>query len=326
MNTKMMADWEELAAAAEHWFKLFDDNFAKNAVPLHERPVKSAILFLEHGIQEVTGVSMENPYDQEWFAAIVIAIRKWYMDRYGPAAFEPERNTLAGIVTLHGTPVRLEVPATVSQVEVEGESFWMIFADSVHESEEITSFFTSRPNLNVLEPSEMTDLERRVAEVVACNRTIHLGFMFASGLPDEARELLAGIWGHIDKAVSDILKLKSADAAVGSWELHLALEKLFKVYLQQNGQKPHGHDLHKLYDDAKPFGLEVPKALLDALPHWRKSNAYRYNEAAIEVADAVALYTTVLQVSRIVASSLKYEIGAKNAAFLLKKPKWVGRD
>ena len=326
MEQTVKVDWKELAQAADHWLLLFDSSFAHDNVPLHERPLRAAIWLVKDGISELPlGESQEDYFDKEWFSALVVAISEWYEDRYGPEVFVTDRTPLSGLVFLHGTPVKLRVPSTISKVEVEGETAWLIFPDSMHETETVLSFFPSKPNLQSLPSVERAKLENRVAQVVKSTRSINLMLNSASDLPDKAKQMAAGIWGHVEKGVTDILTLKRAIAAVGCWDLHLAVEKAFKVLSHQNGTKITGHDLTELAKNVVPFGVVVTPTVLQKLPHWKTSIEYRYGEKEVGIDEALEIYEAALQLLDEITAKLKRDLVINNAGFLLKKPKWVGR-
>ncbi len=319
----------DVVKEATHWLELFDDAFANDDIPFQQRPLKAAMWLVKDGIAQVVGGSKDNFWEQPWFSEIVVGIRAWYQDRYGPDAFEPENDTLRGLVILRGTPVRLTIRTTLSKVEVENETAWLIFADSVHESEDVLSFFVSRPNLNAIAPDDRARLEASVTSIVTQSRRINLALQSASGLSPDAKRLQEGVWGHIDKAVADILTLKPAIAAIGAWELHLAVEKAFKVFLYQNGHdasslKSLGHDMVKLDGAAKTAGLTVSADALAKLPHWKVASSNRYAQTNIAVTEVVAIYEVALQLMEEITGKLKRRYVVNNAALLLKKPAWVG--
>lgn len=317
---------EDLVKAGGHWLELFDSSFAQDNIPLHARPTQSAMWFVRDGIEKLPfGDSKEDFFDKEWFAALVIAVREWYQDRYGAATFEPVRDTLSGVVLMHGTPVKIEAPFTVSKVEVEGETSWLIFPDAIHESESLKSFFPTRPNLDALTTDDRAELEKRVASTVRSARSINLGLQAAADLSDEAERMAAGIWGHIEKAVADILTLKPAVAAVGCWELHLAVEKAFKVFLRQNGSGMTGHNLNNLCAASAKFGLEVTQSVLAKLPNEHRAVNLRYGETDIEISEAVENYDAALQLVYEITGKLRRIYSINYAKLLLKKPRWVGR-
>ena len=327
MEQQMMLDWKEFAEGAGHWFELFDEAFAQQGIPIHSRPLKSAMWLVKDGISQLPpGESKDDYFDKEWFSAIVVAIRKWYEDRYGADAFTPAKTMLPGLVMLYGTPVRLDIRDTLSKVEVEGETSWCIWPDSIHETETVLSFLSHKPNLQALEPDARAKFEEDVGTVVRRTRTINLALQSASGLPDEGKQMVPGVMRHIEKGVSDILSLNPANAAVAVWELHLAVEKSFKVYLHQKGNNRKIHDLEKLSQQAQLSGLSVTEAVLKKLPFWKKSSDYRYVEEEVYIEDAVEIYEAALQLVDEITSKLHRELVINNGAILIRKPKWVGRN
>ncbi|MFH1872654.1 MAG: hypothetical protein ABIK82_12575 [Pseudomonadota bacterium] len=326
MDVQLAIKLEDLVNAAGHWLELFDSSFAQDNVPLHARPVKSAMWLVRDGVQEMPfGDSGMDFLDKEWFAALVIAIREWYRDRYGAAAFEPVRDVLSGLVLLYGTPVKIEARVTVAEVEVEGETSWLIFPDAIHKSESLQSFFPTRPNLNTLPTEDRGELEVRVATIVRSARSINLALQAAAGTVDEVAQMAAGVWGHVEKAVVDILTLTPAVAAVGCWELHLAVEKAFKIFLMQMGSRMMGHDLNTLSKASTKHGLVVTETVLAKLPDWHRAINLRYGEVAIEIAEAIENYNAALQLVYEITDKLQRAYRFNNAGFLLKKPPWVGR-
>lgn len=323
----MKIELEDLVKAGGHWLELFDSSFAQDNIPLHARPLQSAMWLVRDGIEKLPyGDSKKDFFDKEWFAALVVAVREWYQDRYGATTFEPVRDTLGGVVLLHGTPVKIEARVTVAKVEVEGETSWIIFPDAIHESESLKSFFPTRPNLNALPTNDRAELEKRVASIVRSARSINLALQAAADLSDEPEQMAAGVWGHIEKAVADILTLNPAVAAVGCWELHLAVEKAFKVFLSQNGSGMKGHNLNNLFTASAKFGLEVTQPVLAKLPNEHRAVKLRYGETGVEISEAVENYDAALQLVYEITGKLRRTYSVNNAAFLLKKPRWVGRD
>lgn len=325
MDVEMKIQLEDLVKAGSHWLELFDSSFNQDNLPLHARPLQSAMWLVREGIKELPfGDSKEDFFDKEWFAALVIAVREWYQDRYGAMNFEPVRDALSGLVLLHGTPVKIEARVTVAKVEVEGKTSWLIFPDAIHESESLKSFFPTRPNLDALPTDDCAELERRVASIVRWSRTINLALQGQADLSGEAEQMATGVWGHIEKAVADILTLKPAVAAIGCWELHMAVEKAFKVFLRQNGSSMVGHNLNRLSIASAKFGLDVTQSVLEKLPNEYRAVDMRYGKTEIEISDAIENYGASLQLVYEITGKLRHTYSINNARFLLKKPRWVG--
>ena len=197
MDVKMRIKLEDLVKTGSHWLELFDSSLAQDNIPLLARPLQSAMWLVRDGIEKLPfGDSKEEFFDKEWFAALVIAVREWYQDRYGAATFEPVHDTLSGVVLMHGTPVKIEARVTVAKVEVEGETSWIIFPDAIHESESLKSFFPTRPNLNALSTNDRAELEKRVASIVRSD------FITVAALLNDTIEVIMKNYAHLKKATS----------------------------------------------------------------------------------------------------------------------------
>lgn len=316
----------EFIDATQHWLELFDEHMSYDNTPIHERPLKSAMWLVRDGIAAVTNGSKENYLEEEWFCVVVNAIKRWYADRYGSTSCQVPRDKLSGIVIFHRTPTRIAMPVTTSRVEVEGETAWLTFPDKLQDDEDILGLFQSAPNLNSLQPDERELFLSNIKDVVHWSRSIQLNLQSASGLCDDATAMAASVWLHFEKAISDIMTLKPASASVGCWELHLCIEKAFKIFIYQNNTKKTGHCLDSLYDEAKKFGLVLTPSLLPALPHCKKAIQYRYGEEWISIDQTIDIYRTALQAVFEITQELKKEITINNASILLKKPRWVGYE
>lgn len=327
MDKELKIDWQAFAEGAGHWLELFDSSFALDAIPLQARPLKAAMWFVRKAMPELPdgGQKDENYFHKEWFSALVVAIRQWYDDRYGAEALVSNTTLLSGLILLHGTPIRLDIRETVSKVEIEGEQAWCFWPDSIHETETVLSFLPTKPNLNALAPAERARFEEKVAAVVKRTRSMNLALQSASDLPQKGKQMVPSVSRHLEKGVADILSLNYSNAAVAIWELHLAVEKAFKIYLHQHRNTFPTHDLSLLSKRAQSYGLTVTKAVLEKLPFWKTASNYRYADNNVQIEYAVEIYDAALQLVDEIAAKLRRKLVINNAGFLLQKPKWVGR-
>ena len=317
---------QHVVEASSHWLELFDKVFGQEGVPFQQRPLKAAMWLVNDGILEISGGSKEKYWSQPWFTEIVISITMWYKDRYGAAAFASEMEYLGGVILLRGTPVRLDIRRIVNKVQIEGETAWMIYPDAIHESESTLTFFASKPKLDSLSTADQAILVAKVATIVSRTRRINLALQSADNLTPEGQRLRDGVWVHVEQAVNNIAGLNSAVASIGAWELHLAVEKAFKVFLLQHGSpdlKALGHDMAKLNTAAQARGLNVDPSALNKLPHWKKASSSRYSQDEMELAEVVAIYDVALQLMAEITGELSRAVVLNNAGFLLKKPDWV---
>lgn len=316
----------EFIDAARHWLELFDERMSYDKIPIHERPLKSAMWLVRDGIAAISNGAKENYLEEDWFCVIINAVNEWYADRYGSMSCHALKDKLSGIVVFHRTPTRIAMPVTTSRVEVEGETAWLTFPDKLQDDEDVLGLFQSAPNLNSLQPDERELFLDSIKEIVHWSRSIQLNLQSASGLCEDATAMVASVWLHFEKAISDIMTLKPASATVGCWELHLCVEKAFKIFIYQNNAKKTGHCLDSLYEEAKKFGLILTPSLLPSLPHWKAAIQYRYGEKIISIDQIIDIYRVALQVVFEITQELKKKITINNASILLKKPRWVGHE
>ena len=317
---------QHVVEASSHWLDLFDKAFGQEGVPFQQRPLKAAMWLVKDGILEISGGSKEKYWLQPWFTEIVISITMWYKDRYGAAAFASEKDYLGGVILLRGTPVRLDIRQIVNKVQIEGETTWMIYPDAIHESESTLTFFASKPKLDSLSIADRAKLVADVATIVARTRRINLALQSADNLTLEGERLSHGVWVHVEQAVNNIAGLNSALAPIAAWELHLAVEKAFKVFLLQHGSpdlKALGHDMAKLNTAAQARGLHVNPSTLNKLPHWKKASSSRYAQDEMGLVEVVGIYDVALQLMAEITEKLSRAVLLNNAGFLLKKPDWV---
>lgn len=332
MNTEaeveglIRVELKDVVKEAAFWFELFDDEFATVNMPFYRRPLQAAMRFVQVGIKDVSGQTKDDYFQKPWFAEIVKQVIGWYVERYGAEALKPEQNRFSGLVLLRRTPIRLTMRETVKKIEVENETSWMIYADAMHESETVLSFFSSKPNLDALPSKDRAKLEADVGRIVSQSRRINLALHSADDLKPDGQRLRDGVWMHVENAVANIASLKPSLASVGAWELHLAVEKTFKVFLHQHGNtdmKALGHDLSKMSGASKEFGLAVSPKSLAQMPHWRAASDSRYAQKAVDIDDIVAIYDISLQLMSEIAAKIKQIVVLNNVGILLRKPDWV---
>ena len=63
-----------------------DEHLAELRVPIPDRILQAALLFVEHNILEIEGDSKDDFIDKVWFQTIYRTIHEWYKERYGAAA------------------------------------------------------------------------------------------------------------------------------------------------------------------------------------------------------------------------------------------------
>ena len=79
-----------------------DEYLAELRVPIPNRVLRAALLFVEHNIQEIKGDSKDDFIHKCWFQFIFRTIRSWYEQKYGPSFKRPDA-FLIGACELSGS-------------------------------------------------------------------------------------------------------------------------------------------------------------------------------------------------------------------------------
>lgn len=325
MDNEMKMDEKEFLDACEHWLELFDQEFSFLEIPPSNRPLKAAIKLVKEGAIEIKGIdSWQQDYlTSDWFALIVRAIKSWYEGRLGTAAIHPKNSMLSGLILIHGTPTKIEIPVTTAEIEVEGESSWMRFPHELLPSEKIESFFPTKPNLQNSQLLADQDFLQLLSDVIGRSRRINLSLMMRYSDNDDTNNMAAVIWAQMEDGIRKLLSFESPQITASCWDFHLALEMTFKVFIGLHGKVKHVHDLNVLSQDAEQFGLTVSSEILTKLPKDKEAISRRYAQNPARFQDAYQIYLGCLELMDEICLALPKSIDLSQAKLLLKKPKWV---
>jgi hypothetical protein len=131
---------EESQALVEEWIAFCDVILAEQDVPLHERPLRAAVLFVHHAVEQVGNQQTEEvPKDIEfskllkrcWFGPIVRMSEAWYEKTFGPAAIVAPSNSISGAVLYRGAIQLLRIPTSTHQKAEKGYQLWVALPDHV---------------------------------------------------------------------------------------------------------------------------------------------------------------------------------------------------
>lgn len=315
---------KDFKEAIQESLPVIDEILAYQQIGLRQRPFQASIMFVSECIVEIRGDSKEDFFKKPWFKEIYSIIDAWYLDRYGNAIKNTDDHSLSGVVMAYHTPFELAFPITISRSETPGETAWLTFPNEVLDEENIHSFFVSPPNICKLEDKELNKVNDDIKRIVKQTRSIGINIMSANKVDTQTSMMAASINGHIQKTAHDILSMASASLSVSFWELHLAAEKAFKVYLRQREhQPPNIHELVDLFQICNTYGLIVNETSLYKLPSAKEAIKLRYGEGiSRSINDAIECYNSMLDIVNDITKSLKREITFNNASFLFRKGPW----
>jgi len=315
---------DEFAKAVRERLPQIDQILADQNMRLGVRPLNAAIHFVEYWILDIKGGTKDEFWNQRWFAILFWHIRNWYKEFYGER-LDSSKERLPGIVFINGTPFKLSIGATRSEVEEPGKSAWLVFPVGAHATETLDGWFESPPNLSVLARNDREALEAQVLQIIAATRGLNLDLMTAELSDDVLQVFRSSIVVHLENAVNAATRNSQESMSVAMWELHLMTEKSIKLVLKQRGACPNTHDLAELRAlvDAIVDSSSIGEEFKNTLPK-SQAIAFRYCDGGLVSADAFfKLYLSSLAIAAFYAEQLQRSMSVRNGRILLKKPPWL---
>lgn len=279
----------------------FDECLAAKNVPVPQRPFHAAAMFVSYCIDEIEGDKKTNFWGKAWFTHIYKIADDWYHNRYAQAmtSNSNQGKKARGIVLIFATPFEVNFPLEVFRPGTPGETFWMVFPNTVLPEEHVLDWLTHPPNLSSLSTQEIEDGKRQIIAVAEATRSIRVNLMTADITDKDTAGLARDIPGHIDKAIGDILRAGSDGVSVAFWEMHMAVEKVLKTFLRQKGNPLKGHDFTNLLNAAQAHGLSLDSSLFKLLPSSKEAIRLRYSEGPRKsVHAAISAYNGMLEIVR----------------------------
>jgi HEPN domain-containing protein len=302
-----------------------DEMLAEQNVPIHKRFYVAGKFFVETAVLDSTFKSNSALLESEVYQENILPLfNDWYFEKYGDLAKGYNKNSYLGMALVYGQPVELKIPATTSEVVEEGKLSKMTFPDHLQSSENFEELILPKFSFDRMEEESVKELREQVEKVVALTRTINLDLNMASNLNQLASNMAQGIWVHFEKAMSDILTLKSELASIACWEIHLAIEKSLKVLIHsKTGNSKHGHNLNDLINFLNKYESGIDSSKLSILPSDKDAIKLRYSEMIKQPIQAYNYYLVALEFVADIVSRLDHKIGIKNGSFTIKMAPWA---
>ncbi|WP_273048324.1 HEPN domain-containing protein [Pseudoalteromonas sp.] len=306
---------------------IIDEHLSDLDVPIYDRYLRASHLFVEYFVVS-TSVGSKKDFlaSKGFYECIIPLVKNWYDESYESLAENPKSFILQGLITIREQPTLLKFPSSISIVEEEGKSAWLKFVDHLDSTENIQEMIQGRSiSLDKLDKPHKENVEKQISILVSRLRSISINLNVLT-IDEITWKMARSIVGHFEKATMDIVSYDSERVATACWEIHLAIEKVFKVYLKQKtGRFKQIHSLNDLYKSAvKETGIEfagVDRELVNSLP--KNAISLRYAESTIAMMDAIDFYNKGLLIVNAVSDELDREYNIANSVFLINKPTWV---
>lgn len=309
-----------LEDAVDYWLPIIDGNL--KGLAISDRCMPACAEFVQSALLEVSGEAPRDDFlERPWFRPIYQAVMAWYCKRYG-AALERRPNPLVGAYEISGVVFELHVPRTLSRVEKEGETAWLIFPNNLQEGEDPLDWIVRAPNLGLLDVADRQLIAQGV-ETVGCQlRRICVDLMAVDGVDTLGRQLLGTILPHLSAAVAHLMDHRAKGQGLACWDAHQAIEKALKVVArQQLGRHRHSHDVRLLHDDIVGSGLKVlDDDLVAGIPNHADIVAIRAGEIEVTPYEAYGIYRACLDATSKCTTKIKREYEFHNFSLLFSKP------
>ena len=302
-----------------------DEHLAELRIPVPDRVLRAALLFVEYNIQGIKGDSKDDFIQKSWFQFIFRTIRSWYEERYGAAVKRPEA-FLLGACEVAGAFFEIRVPVTLVQAERPGETIWLVFPTDLQPEEKPSTWFVAPPNFDALEPSSRDAALHSAITIGHLLRSIHSDLMTAKRPDDVAVALAAKIQSHLRTAVAHLADHRNPMFGLSAWESHQAVESALKLLSHQiTGCYQKIHDLTALFREVPGslLGHKEEAAVRKMPTHKRVIQMRAGDGAPVGAAEVYELYRTSLDLTAQIVAVMPREIRMRNARFLLKKAPFI---
>lgn len=330
----------EVDPALAEWLEAFDELLAQQDVPLHERPLRAAVLLAryavvqasEHGVEETVDehVGFGELIQKRWFGSLVRMSEGWYGRIVGPAALRPPESTAFGAVMHRGAIQLIQVPLVVTQSAEVACQQWIAFPDHVEDGEDVLRWIQPALDREKIRSEELTALSVKVRKVARSIRYIASRGRNASKGSEELAGLLAGGVRNLQSFAHFAVVGDRPERQKAWWELQMANESFLKALCLQKGRQGgyrKTHSLQELVRDAQQHGLDFDVARLAEWPCQNEISDFRYATGRrVSSAELLSAYELTLDVCEAAASSLGVHLDTGKARFLIQPLPWRLRE
>jgi HEPN domain-containing protein len=289
------------------------------------RPVKAAVIFVEHYIAKIENENKDDLFDKPWFVAFLNYIDDWYRERYRDS-YDSSSTNFKGLVFLHSYPFLLDFPISKYVDEGDKDTCSLYFLSDYCEHDDWKSYVQQAPNLNTLSEHEHEKLKSDVVLEIGMHRNAFHNYAMMDDQNLADKSSYEYVRKHLENAILNICSSVGGSFNIAIWDLHLALEKLLKLIIEQEkGDYPKHHNLNKLLTYSTIKNNEKIECLLSQFPNHKEVIDMRYGKPEVtDIEQVRAYYTTTVQLILELSKYVKTKLSVHNAVFYLKRGKYAG--
>ena len=301
-----------------------DKNLTEQGIPIPDRVMRAAPLFVEYAVEEVKGDTKENYLSRPWFRAIHNPIQKWYEAKYGVALRRPPK-LFSGVIEIHGVPFQLEVPAQLRRLSGEKGVAWLVFPIDVEPEENPEDWVANPPNFERMSSNERTVVSQGIGKVARSLRMVDCDLQTALKPDDISEELAKNCFSHLMASAEYLASGPHQSLGLSCWEAHQGVEQVFKLMdRQQRSDHLQIHELKNLFANVEGVAVGVEKSFIKVIPSSSRIIKIRAGEGdGVNLHEAYRIYQAALGAIRECCNALNHKMRMRNAAFKLKQAPWL---
>lgn len=306
----------------DEWLVAIDAHLCESNMPISQRPLLAADLFITNAIIAVEGHDKSEYLSSEWFRSMLKPIHRWYRRKYG-AALEAETEKLHAVVCMFGDYFLVSVPTAIRQDNDDG-TYWITFPVEVDDDEDPRQWVQKCPNLDSAGNRDHEDYLNDIRWMCSSVRKIHARILYVEHPDEVARQLAKSVVAHLSSAARSIVRNTKDPVGLAVWDVHQAVEKSIKLLVRHQGkQYARTHDLVALAASVDGGCDEYALAVLRAFPSGNRAIEMRMGEGApVTAAEAYGHYLAAIDFLVSFASRLPRKFGVEGARFQLRRLPW----
>lgn len=232
------------------WIELLDKFLANSGVEIIDRPFHVAYLIVENRVMTIKGMKQKDILDTFVFKQLCKYSKKWYKDRYGQSSLESNKTFLKGIVLIYRTQYLVNIPLVLTEKSKTKNNILDVYLPrTIRDKEDVLGMVFSPPNFATMTSKLKKSTKNKIKSLGTCLRNINHDIM-STDIEKQYMEMRDSIVAHLNNCAEYFIQHKSNSMAFAFWEVQLAVEKSFKVFLHQRKHCFNKtHNLRELYRD-----------------------------------------------------------------------------
>lgn len=316
-------DNKEFEAVLNDWLELFDKKYTIERIDISSRPFMATYEFINNAVSEIVNTTKEELFKTPYFGYCYNLVHEWFIRKYGSALKKKTgKDYIKSFIIINNMPYSIVIPKNIIIKKNDRESK-LIFANNVHENENIFEWIFNPPNLNTYFKET---IRNSIIEKADLLRNININLMTTYVGHSECDTMLLSILNQLESLAEDIVNTKNYIFSDSIWQTSLAVEKVLKVSIySKSGNFKKIHDLNELVKDFMQYYPNITISPINYLPQGNESIKYRYASKTInDIETAAKVYMEALELINLVLSSIKKKFIMENMEIVINNPYFRG--